>query len=139
MVSLLFSSLGGSECGRQRHGQAGRVGAERIVTEHVAVDGPGAGTRAAADVAELAAAAFALQVFGIAQRDEKIAAAVNGIERAIAKVAGAERKEFAGADIAGVRDKDEAARAIERGVHQIAAVAIFVSGEVGPRVSIFQP
>src|SRR4051794_35945174 len=124
MVSLLFSSLGGSECGRQRHGQTGRVGAERIVTEHVAVPGPNAGARAAADVAKLASSAPALQVLGIAERDEQIAAAVNRIKRAIPKIAGAEREELAGADVAGVRDEDKAARAVERDVHQIAAVTI---------------
>src|SRR4051794_32365071 len=139
MVSLLFSSLGGSECGRQRHGQAGRVGAERIVSKHVAVNGPGAGARAAADVAELAAAAPTLQVLGIAQRDEQIAAAGDGVKRAITKIAGAEREELTGADVTGMRDKDKAARAIEGGVHQIAAVTIFVFGEVSPRISIFQP
>src|SRR4051812_49093809 len=139
MVESPFLSLGGSECGRQRHGQAGRVGAERIVAEHVAVDGPGAGARAAADVAKLAAAAPALQVLGIAQRDEQIAAAVDGVERAVAKIAGAEREKLTGADVAGVRDEDESARAVERGVHQVAAVTIFISGEVSPRVSIFQP
>src|SRR3954454_22143501 len=79
MMVPRFLCSGGSEHGRQRHGQTRLVGAERVVEKAVAVEGPAPRARAAADVAKLAAAAFALQVVGIAQRDEEIAAAVDRV------------------------------------------------------------
>src|SRR5437764_9398029 len=109
MMSPRFLCFGASDCGWELCDQTWFVGAERIVCEDVAVDGPGAGARAAADVAELAASAPALQIVGIAQGHEEIAAAVDGIERAIAKIAGAQRQKLAGTDVAGVRDEDETA------------------------------
>jgi hypothetical protein len=58
--------------GVERHRDAGLVVAQWIVGEDVALEHPGSCARAAADVAELAAAAFAGQVGGIAQGDEEI-------------------------------------------------------------------
>src|SRR5215212_6231445 len=75
-----------------------------------------------------------MKVLGIAQRDEEIAAAIDVAEGAEAKVAGAVRRELAGPHLAGVRDVDEAARAVERRVEDLAArgVLIDISSEVAP-------
>src|SRR5690606_20380798 len=91
---------------REREGP-GLVGAPRVLGEGIPGQGEGAGPGATADGAELAASAAGGQRLRVAQPGEQRCRPVDVDQRTLADVAGRQRQEAAGLDVAGVGDEHE--------------------------------
>src|SRR5258707_3167948 len=117
------------------------MSAQRTRPEQVASHGPGPGTGATADLLVVAVAAFALEIRGIAEGDEQVAAAVDIDKAAIPEISRALWHELARSDIAGMGDIDKGARAIQRTVEQITSRVGFirlVARDVSPGIHRLQ-
>ena len=91
----------------------GLVDAALLLGEVVAGHGVGAGAGTAADFFELAGSALALELGGVAEVTEDGRVLVYLMERGVADVAGVEREESAGVDVALVGDEDEALAVVD--------------------------